>query len=81
MTAQEENDRLIFIITDNGVGFASDETAAEGSGLLGHVGLRNVDARLKLYYGQEYGLTIHSAPGDGCTVRLMVGKQLLNRKA
>lgn len=81
VTVQEEDDRLIFIITDNGVGFASDETAAEGSGLLGHVGLRNVDARLKLYYGQEYGLTIHSAPGDGCTVRLMVGKQLLNRKA
>ena len=79
VTVQEENGRLIFTVSDNGVGFASAETDAKGSGLLGHVGIRNVDERLKLYYGPEYGVTIQSSPGAGCMVRLVVGKQVLNR--
>ena len=79
VTVREENGRLIFTVSDNGVGFASAGTSAKGSGLLGHVGLRNVDERLKLYYGPEYGVTIQSAPDAGCTVRLVVGKQVLNR--
>lgn len=78
ITLQEEGDRLIFTISDNGVGFHPASAASDGSSRLGSVGLRNVDERLKLYYGPEYGVTIHSAPGTGCRVELTVGKQLLN---
>jgi two-component system sensor histidine kinase YesM len=35
---------------------------------LGGVGLQNVDERLKLYYGDGYGLTIESTLGKGTKV-------------
>ena len=76
ITVQEEGERLIFTVTDNGVGYNPAAVTADGSPRLGSVGLKNVDERLKLYYGPEYGVTIRSAPGAGCRVRLMVGKHL-----
>ena len=80
ITVQEEEERLIFTVSDNGVGFTPATAVSDdpGSSRLGSVGLRNVDERLKLYYGPEYGITIHSAPGAGCRVELTIGKQLLN---
>ena len=74
VTVQEEGERLIFTVADNGVGFDSASASDMKPSRLGSVGLRNVDERLKLYYGQDYGIKIHSAPGKGCTVRLIVGK-------
>jgi sensor histidine kinase YesM len=35
-------------------------------------GLRNVNRRVQLYYGREYGIRIQSAPGRGTTVELAV---------
>lgn len=75
ITVHEENERLLFTIADNGVGFPPDDMTEGGSLRLGSVGLGNVDERIKLYYGPEFGLTIQSAPGEGCTVVLAVGKK------
>ena len=75
---REEGDRLIFTVADNGVGFDLDAALDKGMSRLGSVGLRNVDERLKLYYGPDYGLEIRSAPGAGCTVRLIIGKRMKN---
>jgi len=36
------------------------------------VGLRNINMRLKLYYGEEYGLAITSEPGHGTRVRIRI---------
>ncbi len=35
------------------------------------IGIRNVHQRIKLYYGENYGLSIMSREGDGTTVRLI----------
>lgn len=76
ITLSEEKERLIFTVTDNGVGFQPAAAPdSEEAVRLGSVGLRNVDERLKLYYGQAFGITIQSAPGEGCTVRLILGKR------
>ena len=32
------------------------------------IGLRNVDRRMRMIYGEEYGLHIESQPNAGCTV-------------
>ncbi|WP_337912752.1 sensor histidine kinase [Cohnella zeiphila] len=42
-------------------------SAAEAAGQ-GGIGLRNVNERLKLRYGEAYGLTVDSEPGRGTTV-------------
>jgi two-component system response regulator YesN len=39
---------------------------------LGGVGIKNVDKRIKLYYGEEYGVNIDSIIGEGTTVYIRV---------
>ena len=39
---------------------------SKGSG----IGLRNVHQRIRLYYGEPYGLTIISEPDVGTTIRV-----------
>lgn len=36
------------------------------------VGLRNINMRLKLYYGEDYGLEITSQPGQGTKVKIRI---------
>lgn len=40
------------------------------SGTHGSIGLKNTNARIKLYFGNEYGITILSKEGQGTLVRL-----------
>jgi len=74
-----ENDTLVFEIIDNGLGMEQEtiqklihtkdsevEPTQGGSG----VGVRNVDERIKLSYGDQYGLDITSALEIGTTVRI-----------
>jgi len=39
-----------------------------------HVGLRNVDARLRQVYGNGHGLVIETAPGEGTLITMRVPK-------
>ena len=48
------DDRIVFEIQDDGVGFDVDKTKFTG------YALKNVQDRIKLYYGEEYGLGIES---------------------
>lgn len=62
-------------------GNAGDERFADGSApgpgvsspvRLGGVGIANVDDRLKLYYGREYGVKVVSRPGEGTTATIVI---------
>ena len=72
-----EDGQVVITICDNGIGMSEDKAAAvladsdaearqDGHT---HIGLVNVDRRIKLYYGREYGIAITSSPGEGTTVR------------
>ncbi len=63
----EVHQMLQLVIEDDGVGF--DQTAPKKEKVkLGGVGIANVDQRLKLYYGDQYGLTINSVVDKGTKV-------------
>lgn len=73
--ARSVDDLLVYTITDNGVGIPpmrlqeiiqGQVESVEGSG----VGLHNVHERLRLYYGDGYGLEIESEPDEGTCVTL-----------
>ncbi len=58
-------------IEDNGVGMEMDQIAAalaeetpEAKGMMEHMGLRSVNERLRLAYGERYGITIESEVGQ-----------------
>lgn len=66
-------------MTDDGVGFANGATlsqAKEDVLFQSGYGLRNVDERIKLEYGPQYGLSISSTPGQGTTVTISLKKEL-----
>lgn len=67
------------IVTDNGPGIDTDkckrimtllDDPEEEEGQ--RIGLRNVHHRIKLYYGQSYGLNISSVPEQGTTVHIFL---------
>ena len=37
-----------------------------------HLGVRNVYERIRLYFGEDYGLSINSAPGEGTQITLLI---------
>jgi two-component system LytT family sensor kinase len=62
-------------IEDDGVGADPDEIRAMLAGERGdHVGLTNVDARLRQTYGDDYGLVVETAVGAGSRVSFRVPK-------
>lgn len=76
--AYKENEDIYIEVTDNGLGMTrekvdtllqGDELPVEGKKGSG-IGLRNVDQRIKLYYGSTYGLEIESELDVGTTVRI-----------
>lgn len=73
------NSNLIITISDNGCGIAAeklDELKRELSIVKeiagSHIGMQNVNNRIKLYYGHEYGLHIDSVEGEGTTVSVQI---------
>ncbi|MDL2233187.1 sensor histidine kinase [Ruminococcaceae bacterium OttesenSCG-928-L11] len=64
-------DALRITVYDNGMGFVVPPHILEpsqgynGSGKFNHIGLSNIQQRIKLYYGAKYGMRIYSNPGVG----------------
>ncbi len=67
-------DELLISITDDGIGMEQERVfELLHSPQSSHYGLYNVQERLKLYYGEKYGLKIDSTPGQGTIVTLHLG--------
>lgn len=60
------------MVRDNGVGMMPGQAALLLTGENGGCGVRNVNDRIKLYYGRDYGLVIHSEPGSGTEVSIVL---------
>lgn len=76
--AELENEEAVLKIIDNGVGISRERVAYVLSQNSDRVGLSNINQRLKLLYGEEYGLEIVSQKGKGTTVILRFPKDSLN---
>ena len=73
ITCMQEQNKLIFQITDNGWGMEHGEEAVETSDIKNHkaftgIGLANVEERIKLICGEQYGLHVTSKREIGTTV-------------
>lgn len=69
----EEEEQIVFTIFDDGAGFAMEkEGLPEPSGM--GIGLENVNSRIKLYFGEGYGLEIKSTPEEGTMNRIRIPK-------
>ena len=76
ITGKLTGGELVLAVTDNGIGMSeeevrliltdSDRIHKHGSG----VGLVNVNNRIQILFGKEYGLTVESEPDEGTTVSI-----------
>ena len=73
ITARDEGTQTEITVEDDGVGMdpavVRELLTSRGSE---HVGLRNVDRRVRQLYGDDHALDIETAPGSGTLVRLRV---------
>lgn len=75
---KKEEDLLILSVEDNGIGMSEEEVSLlltdsnrkrkHGSG----VGLVNINNRLQILFGKEYGLLIESEPDEGTRVSIRI---------
>lgn len=72
-------DKIIFEIRDNGCGMSAEKVLelnqyirATNGDTKRSVGLRNVNQRIKLYFGDQYGLVIQSELGLGTQVNVVI---------
>lgn len=89
VSVMDAGEDILFCVEDDGVGMKEEQVEAlrkqvyqrpdeedvqtnpEGGGY----GLRNVDERVKLYFGMEYGLSIDSWLGEGTAITIRIPKR------
>lgn len=75
---RKEGEQILLSVTDNGIGMSEEEASLvltdssrihkRGSG----VGLVNVNRRIQIYFGNEYGLSIESELDEGTRVLIRI---------
>lgn len=81
-----EGDTIVIDIQDNGKGVSSAKIqeiqrvlAMSTNTIFNHsenLGLKNIDSRIKLFFGEQYGLHIEGSNDKGTTVIMRIGKIL-----
>jgi two-component sensor histidine kinase len=75
----EQHDALIIRVIDDGVGFkpfeVADPRATLSANEQAHIALNNISERLRLIYGEQYGLRIQSKLEHGTTVTIRLPKK------
>lgn len=75
LTVAQSDDKLLFLVEDDGPGFATTkETKSTG------IGLVNIRTRLALLYGEDAQITIESVPYHKTVVRITLLKECMKWK-
>ena len=84
---KESNENFVINIQDNGVGINQNDLIQLKEKMSMHnftnihddncIGLLNINTRLRLIFGEEYGLTVKSEPGKGTSVYLHLPQKSL----
>lgn len=77
ISIKSDGDDVVFTVSDNGSGMSAEQIEAilnkDRSDHTG-IGIKNVNDRLKIYFGQGYGIRIDSAPDEGTRVHIRMPK-------
>lgn len=71
ITVRFDGEDILFVVEDNGNGMEPEQVQAilsKARSDYAGIGIKNVDDRLKIYFGARYGLTIESVPDEGTQV-------------
>ena len=68
-------DDVVITVRDNGMGMEQEKAETLVTYQAKGYGLKNVNDRIRLLYGEEYGIQIFSTPGDGTNVVMRFPKE------
>ena len=73
-----QEDCILLSVADNGIGMTEAELreVSRPTKQKDHYGLYNVRERIRLYYGDGYGVTLRSKEGEGTEVTIRIGKRV-----
>lgn len=72
---QTEETGILVEVKDNGKGFdEASQLETQSNKKLSGIGMKNIEERIHLTYGDAYAMEIHSVLGEGTTVRLHLPK-------
>ena len=87
VTGKQDKDDIVFTIEDNGIGMNEEGLDRLRKLISGELvteelvsdeqrgfGMANVEQRLEVHYGREYGITVESTYGEGTTVTVRIPK-------
>ena len=69
---EKQNDEIVLIVSDNGVGMSKEQAESILTNKSNGYGVKNVNERIKLYYGEQYQLKIESEIGIGTKVKVTI---------
>lgn len=81
ITAYLDEENIVYEVVDSGIGMKKEfveklnESLRQGGEELTRMnsfGLKNVNERIRLYYGKEYGISVSSAYLSGTTVKIVI---------
>ena len=79
LTGRKEGGNAVFVLEDNGCGMSEEQVRKLAERINdfttfdqpeGSIGLKNINERIKLQYGGEYGISVESAEGLGTKVTI-----------
>ncbi len=77
VSVRQDGEDILFSVEDNGVGMSQEQIVSimeEGPQERSGIGIRNVNDRLKIYFGKEYGIHITSQLDMGTRVEIRLPK-------
>ena len=74
---ESQGDDILATVEDNGVGMEKEQIDAifRRSDSKSGIGIKNVNDRLKIWFGEAYGITIESVPDEGTRVIVRMPKK------
>ena len=75
ISIRETEDFIIFVVEDNGKGFTEEAYRQIWQTDSNHFGVKNIDERIRIYYGSSCGLHMENRKTGGCRTTLTIRKE------
>lgn len=76
IAAKKDGENLVISVEDNGIGIPEEERrellSSDRKNHTKSIGLNNIHSRMKILYGESYGVSIESKIGEGTKVSLVI---------
>lgn len=74
---KKENDRIVMSVKDNGIGMTAERVdevlkKTSGRGKFNRIGINNINERVKIHFGECYGLKIYSKVNEGTCITVEI---------